>query len=369
MGNMEAVQFHPTGTVPTDILVTEGCRGDGGTLLDVNGYRFMPDYEPEKAELASRDVVSRRMTEHMRKGFGVKSPYGDHLWLDIRHLGEKHITTNLREVYEIATNFLGVDPIHQPIPVRPTQHYSMGGVRTDKDGAAYGLKGLYAAGEAACWDMHGFNRLGGNSLSETIVAGRVVGAKIVEFLQGHDSVFSTAAMRDAENLVKSRIAALCRGGSENCFTLRNAMQDVMMEHVGIFRNGQDLEEGVEKLQDLLERCKNIGLSGTSGSAFSPEISTALRMPGMIKLALCTAYGALMRTESRGAHTREDFPERNDQQWLNRTLAHWKEGDSLPTLSYEPATPWYEIPPGERGYGGGKIIAAEISPGMIKKQGA
>jgi len=369
MGNMEAVQFHPTGTVPTDILVTEGCRGDGGTLLDVNGYRFMPDYEPEKAELASRDVVSRRMTEHMRKGLGVKSPYGDHLWLDIRHLGEKHITTNLREVYEIATNFLGVDPIHQPIPVRPTQHYSMGGVRTNKDGAAYGLKGLYAAGEAACWDMHGFNRLGGNSLSETIVAGRVVGAKIVEFLQGHDSLFSTAAMRDAENLVKSRIEALCRGGSENCFTLRNAMQDVMMEHVGIFRNGPDLEEGVEKLQALLERSKNIGLNGSSGSAFSPEISTALRMPGMIKLALCTAYGALMRTESRGAHTREDFPERNDQQWLNRTLAHWKEGDTLPTLSYESATPWYEIPPGERGYGGGKIIAAEISPSMIKKQGA
>ena len=369
MGNMEAVQFHPTGTVPTDILVTEGCRGDGGTLLDVNGYRFMPDYEPDKAELASRDVVSRRMTEHMRKGLGVKSPYGDHLWLDIRHLGEKHITTNLREVYEIATNFLGVDPIHQPIPVRPTQHYSMGGVRTNKDGAAYGLKGLYAAGEAACWDMHGFNRLGGNSLSETIVAGRIVGAKIVEFLQGHESVFSTAAMRDAESLVKSRIAALHHGGKENCFTLRNAMQDVMMEHVGIFRNGPDLEKGVEKLQALLERCKNIGLGGTSTSGFSPEISTALRMPGMIKLALCTAYGALMRTESRGAHTREDFPERNDQLWLNRTLAHWKEGETLPTLSYESATPWYEIPPGERGYGGGKIIAAEISPSMIKKQGA
>ena len=369
MGNMEAVQFHPTGTVPTDILVTEGCRGDGGTLLDVNGYRFMPDYEPDKAELASRDVVSRRMTEHMRKGLGVKSPYGDHLWLDIRHLGEKHITTNLREVYEIATNFLGVDPIHQPIPVRPTQHYSMGGVRTNKDGAAYGLKGLYAAGEAACWDMHGFNRLGGNSLSETIVAGRIVGAKIVEFLQGHESVFSTAAMRDAESQVKSRIAALFRGGKENCFTLRNAMQDVMMEHVGIFRNGPDLEKGVEKLQALLERCKNIGLGGTSTSGFSPEISTALRMPGMIKLALCTAYGALMRTESRGAHTREDFPERNDQLWLNRTLAHWKEGETLPTLSYESATPWYEIPPGERGYGGGKIIAAEISPSMIKKQGA
>ena len=245
----------------------------------------------------------------------------------------------------------------------------MGGVRTNKDGAAYGLKGLYAAGEAACWDMHGFNRLGGNSLSETIVAGRVVGDRIVEFLQGHESVFSTAAMRDAENLVKSRIAALCRGGGENCFTLRNAMQDVMMEHVGIFRNGPDLEKGVEKLQALLERSKNLGLSGAAASGFNPEISTALRIPGMIKLALCTAYGALMRTEIRGAHTREDFPERNDQQWLNRTLAHWKEGDSLPTLSYEPTTPWYEIPPGERGYGGGKIIAAEIPSSMIKKQGA
>ena len=167
LGNMEAVQFHPTGTVPTDILVTEGCRGDGGTLLDVNEYRFMPDYEPEKAELASRDVVSRRMTEHMRKGFGVPSPYGEHLWLDIRHLGEKHITTNLREVYDISTHFLGVNPIHQLIPVRPTQHYSMGGVRINKDGHAYGLQGLFAAGEAACWDMHGFNRLGGNSLAET----------------------------------------------------------------------------------------------------------------------------------------------------------------------------------------------------------
>lgn len=146
---MEAIQFHPTGSVPTDILMTEGCRGDGGTLLDVNEYRFMPDYEPEKAELASRDVVSRRMTEHMRKGFGVKSPYGDHLWLDIRHLGEHHITTKLREIYDICTHFLGVNPIHQLIPVRPTQHYSMGGVRTDKDGHAYGLKGLFAAGEAA----------------------------------------------------------------------------------------------------------------------------------------------------------------------------------------------------------------------------
>ena len=365
LGNMEAVQFHPTGTVPTDILVTEGCRGDGGTLLDVNEYRFMPDYEPEKAELASRDVVSRRMTEHMRKGFGVPSPYGEHLWLDIRHLGEKHITTNLREVYDISTHFLGVNPIYQLIPVRPTQHYSMGGVRINKDGHAYGLQGLFAAGEAACWDMHGFNRLGGNSLAETIVSGRIVGKKLVEFLQGYECVFSTAAMGDAAAKVRGRIENLLRGTGDDCYTLRNAMQDIMMEHVGIFRNGKDLEAGVAKLQDLLERSKNMRLRGGNIPGPHGELSMALRVPGMLKLALCTAYGAQQRTESRGAHAREDYPERNDKDWLVRTLATWKEGDSLPTLNYEKATPFYILPPGDRGYGGGKIIPGDIGEGEIE----
>ena len=364
LGNMEAVQFHPTGTVPTDILVTEGCRGDGGTLLDVNEYRFMPDYEPDKSELASRDVVSRRMTEHMRKGFGVPSPYGEHLWLDIRHLGEKHITTNLREVYDISTHFLGVNPIHQLIPVRPTQHYSMGGVRINKDGHAYGLEGLFSAGEAACWDMHGFNRLGGNSLAETIVSGRIVGKKLVEFLQGYETVFSTAEMKAAALKVKDRIAALLRGTGDGCYTLRNEMQDVMMEHVGIFRNGKDLEAGVVKLQNLLERCKNMRLGSGNIPGPNAELSMALRVPGMLKLALCTAYGALMRTESRGAHAREDHPERNDKDWLVRTLAYWNEGDSLPTLRYEPATPFFILPPGDRGYGGGKIIQGDIREDQI-----
>lgn len=364
LGNMEAVQFHPTGTVPTDILVTEGCRGDGGTLLDVNEYRFMPDYEPDKAELASRDVVSRRMTEHMRKGFGVPSPYGEHLWLDIRHLGEKHITTNLREVYDISTHFLGVNPIHQLIPVRPTHHYSMGGVRINKDGHAYGLEGLFSAGEAACWDMHGFNRLGGNSLAETIVSGRIVGKKLVEFLQGYETVFSTAEMKAAALKVKDRIAALLRGTGDGCYTLRNEMQDVMMEHVGIFRNGKDLEAGVVKLQNLLERCKNMRLGSGNIPGPNAELSMALRVPGMLKLALCTAYGALMRTESRGAHAREDHPERNDKDWLVRTLAYWNEGDSLPTLRYEPATPFFILPPGDRGYGGGKIIQGDIREDQI-----
>ncbi|MGD8869247.1 MAG: fumarate reductase flavoprotein subunit, partial [Gemmatimonadales bacterium] len=171
LSNMEAVQFHPTAIVPVGILTTEGCRGDGGLLKDVDGYRFMPDYEPGKKELASRDVVSRRMTEHMRKGKGVPSPYGDHLWLDITILGKEHIEKNLREVKEICEYFLGIDPVKDYIPVRPTQHYSMGGIRTQHTGESPQLRGLFATGEASCWDMHGFNRLGGNSVAETVVAG------------------------------------------------------------------------------------------------------------------------------------------------------------------------------------------------------
>lgn len=359
LGNMEAIQFHPTGTVPTDILVTEGCRGDGGTLLDVNEERFMHIYEPEKAELASRDVVSRRMTEHMRKGLGVKSPYGDHLWLDIRHLGTEHITTKLREVYDICRSFLGVDPIHELIPVRPTQHYSMGGVRTDKNGAAYGLKGLFSAGEAACWDMHGFNRLGGNSLAETVVAGKLVGENIVEFLKGHELSFNTGIVKAAIGAQEKRITDLIKGknGKENAFEVRNAMQKILMDYVGIFRNEKDLQTAVDKLQEILDRSQHIGLR-SSGLGPDPELSMALRVPGMVRLALCTAFGALKRRESRGAHTREDYPERNDRDWLNRTLANWEDDASLPTLSYEPASKVFELPPGDRGYGGGKIIKAD-----------
>jgi len=358
LGNMEAVQFHPTGIVPTDILVTEGCRGDGGTLLDVNQERFMHIYEPEKAELASRDVVSRRMTEHMRKGLGVKSPYGDHLWMDIRHLGQQHITTKLREVYEICHSFLGVDPVTQLIPVRPTQHYSMGGVRTDKDGAAYGLKGLFSAGEAACWDMHGFNRLGGNSLAETVVGGMIVGRKIVEFLKGYETGFDTAVVNSALKKQQERIDGLisCKG-KEEVYAVRDAMQDALMDYVGIFRNEKDLSLAVNKLKEIHERANNIRLK-SNGLGANPETAMALRLPGMVRLALCVAYGALERKESRGSHAREDYPERNDRDWLVRTLAYWKEGGELPELRYEPATNVVELPPGDRGYGGGKIISAE-----------
>lgn len=357
LGNMEAVQFHPTAIVPVGILTTEGCRGDGGLLLDKDGYRFMPDYEPEKKELASRDVVSRRMTEHMRKGKGVPSRYGDHLWLDIRLLGRQHIEKNLREVKEICEYFLGIDPVEELIPVRPTQHYSMGGVRTRATGESPALKGLFAAGEAACWDMHGFNRLGGNSVAETVVAGMIVGEYVADYCAAHPLNISTATIEHFLKQEERKISTLLlREFGENPFELKAQMQQIMMDKVGIFRNGPDLEQAVEELKTLNQRARNIALRNRISSS-NPELVEAIRVPKMIKLALCVAYGALLRTESRGAHAREDYPERNDRDWLKRTLATWKdETADLPDISYEELDVMkMEMPPGSRGYGVDNII--------------
>src|SRR5512139_1033151 len=262
LGNMEAVQFHPTGIFPAGILVTEGCRGDGGLLRDANGHRFMPDYEPEKKELASRDVVSRRMEEHIRKGKGAKSRFGEHLWLDITLLGEKHVKTQLREVYEICQSFLGTDPTNDFIAVRPAQHYTMGGVRTDPSGQSPTLKGLFAAGEAACWDMHGFNRLGGNSVAETVVAGRIVGEAIADYCDAADNEVSVpmGLVREFVEREQARLDTLVRGGGgEDASALRVRMQEIMTSKVGIFRNGRDLQGAVEELQQLLARSRRIGL--------------------------------------------------------------------------------------------------------------
>jgi fumarate reductase flavoprotein subunit len=354
IGNMEAVQFHPTPIFPAGILLTEGARGDGGLLRDGDGHRFMPDYEPEKKELASRDVVSRRMEEHIAKGKGVKSPFGYHLWLDITLLGEHHIKHNLREVYEICHYFLGVDPVKEWVPVRPAQHYTMGGVRTNHTGESPSLKGLFSAGEAACWDMHGFNRLGGNSVAETVVAGMIVGEFIADFCDRteNDLNVSTGLISEALRREQAKIDALIDGkGTEDAAVLMVEMQKTMTEKVGIFRTGNRLAEAVDELQKLLLRSRNIGLRYKARGA-NPELVTAYRVQKMLKLALCVAYGALQRRESRGAHFREDFPRRNDAEWLKRTLATWKsETDTLPSLAYEELDVMQmELPPGWRGYG-------------------
>jgi fumarate reductase flavoprotein subunit len=351
LGNMEAVQFHPTGIVPAAILVTEGCRGDGGYLLDKNLHRFMPDYEPVKKDVASRDVVSRWMIHHMRQGLGVDSPYGPHLWLDIRHLGKDHIMLNLREVHTICENFLGIDCVEELIPVRPTQHYSMGGVRTDINGAACGLQGLFAAGEAACWDLHGFNRLGGNSLAETIVAGMVVGEQVAQYASDQSLDFPFSLVSDAVAVQEDRLNQLRSrsSGTEDVYKLRQGMEDTLLNNVGIFRTGEALEEAVSTLQDLYRRSADICLR-SSGLGPNPELYAALRLPGMLRLALCIAQGAVQRTESRGSHYREDYPQRDDENWLSRTLAYWPPGAEMPKMEYEPVK-ITELPPGDRGYGG------------------
>ena len=354
VGNMEAIQFHPTAIFPASILMTEGCRGDGGLLRDAEGKRFMPDYEPEKKELASRDVVSRRMEEHIRSGAGVKSRFGEHLWLDITLLGAKHIDSNLREVKEICRYFLGIDPIKDWIPVRPAQHYTMGGVRTDHTGSSPTLKGLYAAGEAACWDLHGFNRLGGNSVAETVVGGMIIGEFIADYCDRPESnlQISTGLIREFLEHEQAKLDALTGGkGSEDANVLRVRMQEIMTSKVGIFRTGEELAAAVEELKSLLTRSRNIGLRYTACGA-NPELVAAYRVQKMLRLALTVAYGALTRTESRGAHFRQDYPRRNDAEWLHRTLATWKNADDrLPTLKLEPLEVMQmELPPGWRGYG-------------------
>ena len=349
LANMEAVQFHPTAIVPSGILTTEGCRGDGGVLRDVDGHRFMPDYEPEKCELASRDVVSRRMTEHMRKGKGVRSREGNYLWLDITILGREHIDKKLREVKEICENFLGIDPAVDYIPVRPTQHYSMGGIRTRHTGESTHLRGLFAAGEAACWDLHGFNRLGGNSVAETVVAGMIVGEYVADYCRDNSVIIDTATIEAFLSAEERKIdILLTREKGENPFQLKALMQEIMSEKVGIFRNGQDLQVAVDELTELCRRSEEIIVTNKVRHA-NPELEQAINVPKMLKLALCVAKGALARTESRGAHSREDYPERNDKEWLKRSLYFLR--NNAIELEYEPIDIMeMELPPGFRGYG-------------------
>jgi len=371
LSNMEAVQFHPTPIVPSGILLTEGCRGDGGILRDVDGHRFMPDYEPEKKELASRDVVSRRMIEHIRNGKGVTSPYGDHVWLDISILGREHIERNLRDVQEICQIFNGIDPADEGqkgwAPVLPMQHYSMGGIRTKPTGETTRMKGLFSCGEAACWDMHGFNRLGGNSVSETVTAGMIIGSYFAEHCLNAEIEISTKTINKFIQKQDDYLEEiLSYNGNEDIFKIKNRMKELMDEKVGIFRSGEPLNEAVEELKELLQKTKQITVKSKE-RAGNPELEEAYRVPKMLKIALCVAKGARDRTESRGAHYREDYLKRDDKNWLKRTLCTWpNENDIEPTISYADLDIMnMEMPPAFRGYGAkGMIIENELS---IKRQ--
>jgi fumarate reductase flavoprotein subunit len=344
--DMEFVQYHPTGLPGTGILMTEASRGEGGHLLNKEGRRFLEDYIPSKMELGPRDILSRAIMQEFEKGRAFEGPYGEYVHLDVRHLGEATIDKKLPFVRELARNYVGIDPVHEPIPVRPVVHYMMGGIDTDIVGRTR-LPGLYAAGEAACVSINGANRLGSNSLSECLVFGARVGTQAAE-----DALDATAPTRSP--LVKLAQAEQARlvgdyldkpGGGERVGAIRRALQAVMEKGAGIFRTEESLKEAVEQIRNLRERYSNLSLDDHD-RAFNTELVAALELGNMLDVAETVVASALERRESRGSHTRSDYPPRDDERFLKHSLAVIApEG---PRIEYNDVTitRW---PPAEREY--------------------
>ena len=331
--DMEFLQFHPTGLVPSGILMTEACRGEGGYLKNNLGERFMGNYAPKLMELAPRDMVSRAETEEILAGRGFRSPeWGDYLQLDLTHLGAERINTRLPLIREVTIKFLGIDPIVTPIPIRPVAHYSMGGIETDITGQTR-VAGIWAAGEAACVSLHGANRLGSNSTAECLVWGGIAGDRIAAALPGIGAAAplpadQAAAAEDHVNDI------LARDGSENLYELRRQLRETMDSKVGVFRNGDDLAKALEQVREIRGRAAHAPVADKS-RVYNSNLIHALELDNLLDLAEVTVAGALAREESRGAHARRDFPTRDDDGWLRHTLAfHTPDG---PRFDHKPVT--------------------------------
>ncbi|WOG29319.1 fumarate reductase (quinol) flavoprotein subunit [Endozoicomonas sp. 8E] len=341
--DMEFVQYHPTGLPGSGILMTEGCRGEGGILLNKHGYRYLQDYglgpetpvgQPKNKymELGPRDKLSQAFWNEQRKGNTVETPLGDAVLLDLRHLGEKTLMERLPLICSLAKNYVGVDPVHQPVPVRPAVHYTMGGIRTDINCAA-DIPGLFAAGECASVGMHGANRLGSNSLAETVVFGALAGDKAAGFAQ-------QAVMSDEKKLMdqaKMHLASIENlrnaKGTEKASHIRHEMAKTMERCFGIYRIGEEMQEGVDKIAELRERFRKVHVEDRS-KAFNTELLQAFELQSSLAVAETMAVGALNRKESRGAHQRIDgFERRDDERFLKHTLAYYN-GDSAPRLDYQ-----------------------------------
>ncbi len=337
--DMEFFQFHPTGLWRLGILVSEAARGEGGILKNKDGERFMQRYAPTVMDLAPRDMVSRAIISEIREGRGIKGSDGtDYVHLDVSHLGKKVIDEKLPEITGFARTYLGVEPTKEPIPIQPTAHYAMGGIPTNvncevlADEKGNTVKGLYAAGECACVSVHGGNRLGTNSLLDLVVFGRRGGKAIGEFLKTAEY---SEIKSGPESKTKEKMSWLLNNpGGEKVYKLRTELQEWMMDKCGIFRNEQDLSEMVSKLNELKDRYRNISIED-KGTVFNTDLMEALELENLLANAEATVYSALNRKESRGAHTREDFPKRDDENWMKHTFIF--ENSGTPRIETKPVT--------------------------------
>ncbi len=330
--DMEFEQFHPTSIIGKNILMTEGCRGEGGYLLNGNGERFMERYAPVSMEIAPRDVVSRSIQTEITEGRGIDGR--NYVYLDLRHLGKEKIIDRLPGIREICLNFLGLEPISVPIPVQPAQHYTMGGIDCDAEGRTE-LQGFYAAGECGCVSVHGANRLGGNSLLDCIVFGARAGRVAGEEVSGKGVVREDALVREALEGKRKELEELFnRGGSENPYRIRDDLYAIMDSSVQIFRTRDQLEDALEKVKELKNRFRNIR-PVWGGGTFNFDKMWTLEIAANLDVSEVIILGALAREESRGAHYRTDFPERDDRNWLRHTLARYTEEG--PELFYKPVT--------------------------------
>ncbi len=359
--DMEFIQYHPTGLPGTGILITEAARGEGGIMVNKDGYRYLQDYDlgtpldindskhpvKKSMELGPRDRLSQAFVAEREKGRTISSPYGHVVNLDIRHLGEKKIDKKIPFVRELSKNYAGIDPVYEPIPVRPVVHYMMGGIDTDITGAT-ALSGFYAAGECACVSINGANRLGSNSLTELLVFGRRAGKAAAQFaLESPRLNTASLDLQVAEEQERIRRNFFKKeGGTERIFTLRKEMNKTMETSAGIYRSEKSLKESCNKIKELKDRFSNIIMEDRSVT-FNTELTSALELEFMLDVAEAIVYSALERTESRGSHQRTDFPARDDENFLKHSLAY--RNDTEPRIDYKDVviTKW---PPGERVYG-------------------
>ena len=335
--DMEFVQFHPTGLLSRGILLSEGTRGEGGYLLNGDNERFMARYAPDWMELAPRDVVSRAIYTEIEAGRGA-GPNGECVLLDLRHLGGKKLAERLPRVVELARDYLGVDPVVEPVPIQPAAHAAMGGIPTDVDGRVIRgehevVAGLYAAGECACVSVHGANRLGANGLLEATIYGRRTGRTIADFIDGDRPDMPTMpsyALREAEDEIAELMS---RDGREIAADIRDELQTTMFANAGVFRTTERLTQQLGILQDLRERFTRISMHDKS-RRYNTELVEMLELAHLLEFSECIVAGALAREESRGVHARRDFPMRDDANWMRHTLAY-RQPDGRPRLDYKP----------------------------------